>query len=101
MALGFSMVLGVTRAFNLAHGELVVLGGYVGYWLWVGSGLPPLLLLPVAAAAVLPLGLLWQWLLQRVPEPRELHSLAVPFGRSLITQTHKHALGTRHSRPNH
>ncbi len=58
MALGFSMVLGVTRAFNLAHGELVVLGGYVGYWLWAGSGLPPLLLLPVAAAAVLPLGLL-------------------------------------------
>jgi len=92
MALGFSMVLGVTRAFNLAHGELVVLGGYVGYWLWVGSGLPPLLLLPVAAAAVLPLGLLWQWLLQRVPEPRELNSLAVTFGLSLLLQTVMRAL---------
>lgn len=92
MALGFSMVLGVTRSFNLAHGELVVLGGYVGYWLWAGSGLPPLLLVPVAAAAVLPLGLLWQWLLERVPEPRELNSLAVTFGLSLLLQTVMRAL---------
>src|SRR6266496_491009 len=92
MALGFSMVLGVTRAFNLAHGELVVLGGYVGYWLWAGSGLPPLLLLPAAAAAILPLGLLWQWLLERVPEPRELNSLAVTFGLSLLLQTLMRAL---------
>ncbi len=92
MALGFSMVLGVTRAFNLAHGELVVLGGYVGYWLWVGSGLPPLCLLPVAAAALFPLGLLWQWLLQRVPEPRELNSLAVTFGLSLLLQALMRAL---------
>ena len=92
MALGFSMVLGVTRAFNLAHGELVVLGGYVGYWLWAGSGLPPLVLVPVAAAAVLPLGLVWQWLLERVPEPRELNSLAVTFGLSLLLQTLMRAL---------
>ena len=87
MALGFSMVLGVTRAFNLAHGDLVVLGGYIGYWLWAGSGLPALFLLPVAAAALFPLGLLWRWLLQRVPEPRELNSLAVTFGLSLLLQT--------------
>ncbi|HET7873960.1 MAG TPA: branched-chain amino acid ABC transporter permease [Methylomirabilota bacterium] len=87
MALGFSLVLGVTRAMNLAHGELVILGGYLGYWLWVGSGLPPLLLLPVAAAALLPLGLLWHSLLARVPEPKALNSLAVTFGLSLLLQT--------------
>ena len=92
MALGFSMVLGVTRALNLAHGELVVLGGYVGYWLWAGSGLTPLLLAPVAAAALLPLGLLWQWLLRRLPEPKELNSLAVTFGLSLLLQTLMRAL---------
>ena len=56
MASGFALTLGVTRALNLAHGEMIVLGGYLGYWLWAGSGWGPLWLVPVAAAALLPLG---------------------------------------------
>ena len=92
MALGFSLVLGVTRAMNLAHGELVILGGYLGYWLWAGSGLPPLLLVPVAAAALLPLGLVWEMLLRRLPEPRALYSLALTFGLSLLLQNAIRAL---------
>jgi branched-chain amino acid transport system permease protein len=86
IALAFSMILGVTRSLNLAHGELVILGGYLGYWLWVGSGLHPIFLLPVVAAALLPLGLLWEWLLLRVPEPKELNSLVLTFGLSLLLQ---------------
>ena len=92
MALGFSLVLGVSRAMNLAHGELVILGGYLGYWLWAGSGLPPLLLAPVAAAALLPLGLVWELLLRRLPEPRGLNSLALTFGLSLLLQNAIRAL---------
>lgn len=92
MALGFSLVLGVARAMNLAHGELIVLGGYLGYWLWAGSGLPSLLLVPVAAAALLPLGLVWEALLRRLPEPRPLNSLALTFGLSLLLQNAIRAL---------
>ncbi len=92
MALGFSLVLGVARAMNLAHGELVVLGGYLGYWLWAGSGLPPLLLVPVAAAALLPLGLCLEAVLRRLPEPRPLNSLALTFGLSLLLQNAIRAL---------
>jgi len=29
IALGFALIYGVTRNFNLAHGELLVLSGYV------------------------------------------------------------------------
>lgn len=86
MALAFSMILGVARALNLAHGELIVLGGYLGYWLWHGSGLNPLLLIPVSAAALLPLALVWQWLLSRTPEPKELNSVVLTFGLSLLLQ---------------
>lgn len=86
MALGFSVILGVTRALNLAHGDLIILGGYLGYWLWSGSGLHPLLLVPVAGAALLPLALLCQWLFQRLPEPKELSSLMLTFGLSLLLQ---------------
>jgi branched-chain amino acid transport system permease protein len=80
------MILGVTRALNLAHGDLIILGGYLGYWLWSGSGLHPLFLVPVAAAALLPLALVWQWLFHRLPEPRELSSLVLTFGLSLLLQ---------------
>ncbi len=86
MALAFSMILGVARSLNLAHGELIVLGGYLGYWLWSGSGLHPLLLVPVSGAALLPLALLWRELLHRVPEPKELNSLVLTFGLSLLLQ---------------
>lgn len=86
-ALGFSMVLGVSRALNLAHGELIILGGYLGHSLWAASGLHPIFLLPVVGAALLPLGLLWQWLLRRVPEPTEVNSLVLTFGLSLLLQT--------------
>jgi branched-chain amino acid transport system permease protein len=86
MALAFSMILGVARSLNLAHGELIILGGYLGYWLWSGSGLHPLLLVPISGAALLPLALLWQWLLHKTPEPKELNSLVLTFGLSLLLQ---------------
>jgi branched-chain amino acid transport system permease protein len=91
-ALGFSLILGVTRSLNLAHGELIILSGYLGYWLWAGSGLHPIFLLPVTAASLLPLGLLWQWLLSRTPEPKELNSLVLTFGLSLLLQNAMTAL---------
>ncbi|MBI4635057.1 MAG: branched-chain amino acid ABC transporter permease [Candidatus Rokubacteria bacterium] len=86
IALGFALVLGVTRALNLAHGELVVLGGYAGYAVWLALGLHPLLLVPVAAGAVLPLAIVFQWLLERLPPPVQLNSLVLTFGLSLLLQ---------------
>src|SRR5208283_1500580 len=41
IALGLSMVFGVMRLINLAHGDLVVLGSYGGYALMTLLGLDP------------------------------------------------------------
>jgi len=86
LALAFALVLAITRVLNLAHGELVVLGGYIGYSLWKAWGLPPLLLVPLAALASLPLGAIWRGLLGRVREPVELNSLVLTFGLGLLLQ---------------
>src|SRR5512136_838602 len=48
--LGLAFVFGIMRIINMAHGEFLVLGGYIGYWLLVKWGLNPLLSLPLAAA---------------------------------------------------
>lgn len=86
LALGFAAVLGLTRALNLAHGELVVLGGYLGYAAAGGLGWPPLAVAPLAALAMVPVGLLWRLLLARVREPIELNSMVLTFGLSLLLQ---------------
>lgn len=86
LALSFAVILALTRTLNLAHGELVVLGGYVGYAAGRAWGLPPLLLVPIAALALVPVGLVWRALLARVREPVELNSLVLTFGLSLLLQ---------------
>jgi branched-chain amino acid transport system permease protein len=86
LALPFAIVLGLARALNLAHGELVVLGGYVAYAAWRAWGLPLPALALLAGIALIPLGLVWRALLARVPEPVELNSLTLTFGLSLLLQ---------------
>jgi branched-chain amino acid transport system permease protein len=86
LALPFAIVLGLGRALNVAHGETVVLGGYVAYAAWRAWGLPLPALALLAGVALVPLGLLWRVLLARVPEPLELNSLTLTFGLSLLLQ---------------
>lgn len=86
LALPFAVVLGLARALNLAHGEFVILGGYVAYAGWQAWGLSLPLLALLAGVALLPLGVLWRALLARVPEPVELNSLTLTFGLSLLLQ---------------
>jgi len=86
LALPFAIILALTRALNLAHGELVVLGGYVAYAAGRAWGLPPVLLVPLAAVALVPVGLVWRALLARPREPVELNSLVLTFGLSLLLQ---------------
>jgi branched-chain amino acid transport system permease protein len=51
MALGLSVIFGVVRVVNFAHGEFAVVAMYATYLLFVGLGLDPLIsLLPIAAA---------------------------------------------------
>lgn len=87
LALSFTVIFALTRGLNLAHGELVVLGGYVGYAAGRAFGLPLLALVPLAAVALVPVGLLWRALLHRVREPVELNSLVLTFGLALVLQT--------------
>jgi branched-chain amino acid transport system permease protein len=87
LALSFAVIFRLTRALNLAHGELVLLGGYVGYSAGRAFGLPVVLLVPLAAAALVPVGLLWRLALARVREPVELNSMVLTFGLALALQS--------------
>jgi branched-chain amino acid transport system permease protein len=86
LASGFALVLSVARTFNLAHGELIVLGAYIGEWLWRTAGLSPLAAMPLAALPCGALALASRPLLRRLGEPFVLRALVLTFGLSLILQ---------------
>ena len=57
IALGYTMVYGIAKMLNFAHGDVIMIGGYVVFVMVSGMGLPPLLGILVAMAACTVLGI--------------------------------------------
>jgi branched-chain amino acid transport system permease protein len=90
-AVGLSLVFGVMRVLNVAHGELLMIGGYVSFWLFSLFGVDPFLSLLVCGPALFLLGLaLDRGLFSRVThldeETKIKNSLLISFGLTLILQ---------------
>ena len=86
IALGFALIFGVTRNFNLAHGELLVLAGYSSYWLWKAWAFPFVLTFPFAILVILLICLGLQHLFSRLRDPIELNSIVLSFGVAILIQ---------------
>jgi branched-chain amino acid transport system permease protein len=93
IAAGLSLIFGVMRIVNLAHGSLYGIGAYIGAWLVgrvIGFGVPVtwlLLVIPVAALAVALIGIVIEPLLLRPFYRRaEEYQLLVTFGLLLILE---------------
>ncbi len=56
IAVGLSLVFGVMNVINFAHGQMMVMGMYVSYWIFVLLGVDPYLSLVVTAGAMFVLG---------------------------------------------
>jgi branched-chain amino acid transport system permease protein len=86
-AAGLSLVFGIMRLVNLAHGDLIVLGAYLILLVVSVLGLHPFLAVLVAAPAMFVLG----WVLQKAILNRTLGEdilppLLVTFGLSVVIQ---------------
>jgi branched-chain amino acid transport system permease protein len=85
VAMGLTLIFGVMRVINVAHGELVMLGGYAGYFLAVALGLNPIVSLVVVIPTALVAGMLLHALLiERIANQPEISSLMVTFGLSIV-----------------
>jgi branched-chain amino acid transport system permease protein len=83
VASGFTLVFGLMRNVNLAHGSLYLLGGYLGYEVANATGLW-LLAFPVVFVLVGALGLLLQHQVFRRMEGEELRQTLVTIGISVV-----------------
>ncbi|MCL4247919.1 MAG: branched-chain amino acid ABC transporter permease [Anaerolineae bacterium] len=91
-ALGLSIVFGVLKILNVAHGELIMLGGYGSFWAFNLLGLDPYLSLLIVVPGLFLIGLALHFgLFARVvrfdEEDRIKNSLLIGFGLTLILQT--------------
>ena len=85
-ALGMALVWGVLGIVNVAQGELVMLGGYAGFFLY-RAGVPALLGVPIAAMALFVLGwLLYRAVVFRVVDQDVFISILATFGLSILIQ---------------
>ena len=86
-AAGLSLVFGIMRLVNLAHGDLIILGAYLILTLTTLTGLHPFLAVLLAAPLMFALGWLLQThLLNRVLGTDILPPLLVTFGLSVVIQ---------------
>lgn len=86
-AAGLSLIFGVMRLINLAHGDLIVLAAFVLLSVVAALGLP----LPVALMLILPFAFAFGWALQRFLLNRTLGDdillpLLVTFGLQIVIQ---------------
>jgi branched-chain amino acid transport system permease protein len=83
VASGFTLIFGLMRNVNLAHGSLYLLGGYIGFEVAERTG-SWLLALPVVFVLVALLGVVLQWAVFRRMEGEELRQTLVTIGLSIV-----------------
>jgi branched-chain amino acid transport system permease protein len=88
IAVGYTMVYGIVRLINFAHGEVYMIGAVTAWWLFDSPQVPLWLALPLAMLVCAALG----WFLERVAYrplrgSTRLVALITAIGASLILQT--------------
>jgi branched-chain amino acid transport system permease protein len=91
VAVGLTIIFGVMRVLNVAHGELLMLGGYVTYAAVTGLGVDPYVSVAISAVSLLVFGVLlnlglFQFVERMEEEQRIKNSLLISFGLALVLQ---------------
>ncbi|MDA4128177.1 MAG: branched-chain amino acid ABC transporter permease [Thaumarchaeota archaeon] len=85
LALGLTLIWGVMKVVNIAHGDFVIVGAYSSYWLFVLAGVHPILSILFTAPFGFGLGIIvYLGLVRRVVHAPELMSLFLTFGISTL-----------------
>lgn len=90
-AMGLALVFGVMKMLNIAHGELVMLGGYASFWAFSALGMDPFISLVIVIPMLFALGLaldrtIYRHIVRLLGEEKIKNSLLVSFGLTLVLQ---------------
>jgi len=84
-AVGLALAFGVLKMLNVSHGELIMLGGYLSFWLFTLWGVDPFVSTALWVPLMFVVGMLiYRFLLKRIVTGDELNSLLYTAGLSLL-----------------
>lgn len=91
VAVGLGLVFGVMGILNVAHGDLLMVGGYIGFWLTTLAGIDPFVSLLILGPLMFLLGIvldkiLYTRVIRFSGDTKLKNSLLISFGLVLILQ---------------
>lgn len=87
MSSGLTLIFGVMRVINLAHGALAILAAFLTYTLWQQLGLDPILSIPIVMAAMFGIGwLLYVLVIRHVRGAHVTMTVLATFGIALLLE---------------
>ena len=85
VAIGLTLIWGVMNIINFAHGDFLMLGMFIAFWLYTLAHIDPLFSIPLCAAVLFLLGLaIYRFVVSRVMSGPGLAQLVVTFGVSIF-----------------
>ncbi len=85
LAIGITLIWGVMNVLNFAHGEFLMIGMFISYWLYVMAGVDPLFSIPINAVALFLMGMfIYRFIVSKVMRGPALAQLVVTFGISIF-----------------
>jgi branched-chain amino acid transport system permease protein len=85
LSVGLTMIFGVVKIVNFAHGEFLMIGMYVSYALWAFLGIDPLWSLPLVMAALFFFGMgIQRFFIRRVLNAPDLAQIFLTVGLSVL-----------------
>jgi branched-chain amino acid transport system permease protein len=90
-AVGLSLVFGVQKLLNVAHGSLIMFGGYASFWIFTWYGVDPFVAIAITGPLLFLFGLalylgLFRFVTRLGEEERIKNSLLISFGLTLILE---------------
>ena len=85
VAIGLTLIWGVMNIINFAHGDFLMVGMFISFWLYSLYGIDPLFSIPACAVVLFLLGLLiYRFIVSKVMNGPMLAQLVVTFGVSIF-----------------
>lgn len=87
LASGLTLIFGVMRVINIAHGAFLILAAFLTYSLWSGAGMDPLLTILVTTPAMFAFGwLLYVTTIRRIRDAPISSSVLLTFSLALVLE---------------
>ncbi len=85
VAIGLTLIWGVMNIINFAHGDFLMIGMFISFWLYTLYGMDPLFSIPICTVGLFLLGMLiYRFIVSKVMTGPGLAQLVVTFGVSIF-----------------